>query len=175
MLSSRIAAMLELEGRRVAALSVDDWLNLPPVRFGRENPAEHFYRHAIRFEELFARLVDPLVASRSISLEADVALETASAFHRKRFDFTDVDVVLLEGIYLLTRELRGRFDFSIWIECSFETALERAVSRAQEGLSPEETVARYRAIYFPAQQIHFERDDPKRAASMEIINDSRNG
>jgi uridine kinase len=174
-ISPRVASRIEAHGLRVARLAVDDWLDLPHVRFDRSCPAEGFYRRAIRFEELFARLVDPLVASRSISIEVDAARETATEFHRRRFDYSDVDVVLLEGIYLLKRELRSRYDFSIWIECSFETALARAVARAQEGLSPDETERQYRTVYFPAQEIHFERDDPRRAASLVIVNDERFG
>ena len=50
-----------------------------------------------------------------------------------------------------------------------------AISRAQEGLSPQETVRAYRAIYFPAQEVHFERDNPKDAAAAIISNDARLG
>ena len=64
---------------------------------------------------------------------------------------------------------------SIWIECSFETALERAVSRAQEGLPPKETIRDYRTIYIPAQEIHFQRDNPKGVATFLVNNDARLG
>src|SRR6266851_1176099 len=63
-------------------------------------------------------------------------------------DFLEgVDVVLLEGIFLFKRECCGRYDFRIWIECSFETALKHALARLQEGLPPEETTAAYERIY----------------------------
>ena len=64
---------------------------------------------------------------------------------------------------------------SLWIECTFATALERAVSRSQEGLPPEDTMRAYRTIYFPAQEIHLERDHPRAAATAVINNDSRLG
>lgn len=59
----------------------------------------------------------------------------------------------------------------IWIECSFETALKRAVLRGQKNLSPEETVRAYENIYFPAQRFHFVKDDPKSRADIIIDND----
>jgi len=59
----------------------------------------------------------------------------------------------------------------VWIKCSFATALERAVARAQEGLPPAATIAAYRRVYFPAQEIHFVRDDPEAAATVCINND----
>jgi uridine kinase len=122
---------------------------------------------------LFARLVLPLRDRRTLRLEAHYAEETATAYRKHVYDFADVDVILLEGIFLLKREYRDHFDLSVWLDCTFETALERALSRGQEGLPPAETVRAYETIYFPAQRIHFERDDPRAAASQVIPNDPR--
>jgi uridine kinase len=173
--TARVVDDLGRAGLRAEALSIDGWLNLPRVRFNLTHPAEHFYRHALRFDEMFSQLVLPLRARRSLSLEADYTEETASEFRRHRYEFEDLDVIVLEGIYLLKRDLRHHYDISFWVECSFETALERAVSRAQEGLSPDETVRAYRTIYFPAQEIHLERDEPRGAATGIIENDARLG
>ena len=62
--------------------------------------------------------------------------ETATAYKRHTYHFQDVDVILLEGIFLLKREFQQSYDLSVWIDCTFETALERALQRAQEGLPP---------------------------------------
>ncbi|NEO86571.1 MAG: hypothetical protein F6J87_20285 [Spirulina sp. SIO3F2] len=51
-------------------------------------------------------------------------------------------------------------------------ALKRAIARAQEGLSPTETVNADQILYFPAQHIHFERDHPQTAATAIINNDA---
>ena len=79
---------------------------------------------------------------------------------------------LLAGIYLLKRAFQRYCDLSFWIECSFRTALKRAGARAQEGLSPDETIAAYRTIYVPAQEIHFERDNLRAAATAAIDNNA---
>ena len=55
---------------------------------------------------------------------------------------------MLEGIFLFKRELQQCYDFRLWIDCSFKTALERALSRLQEGLPPADTIAAYERIYF---------------------------
>jgi len=157
---------------KIATINIDGWLNLPDQRFRSPHPAKQFYHHAIRFEALFAQLVLPLRDCRSIYLEADYAEETASEYRQHIYRFEDIDVILLEGIYLLKRQFQSMYDLSFWIECSFETALERAITRSQEGLSPAETVAAYQTIYFPAQRIHFERDQPQKAATALIHNDS---
>jgi uridine kinase len=68
---------------------------------------------------------------------------------------------------------RSHYDLAVWVECSFETALERAIVRGQEGLPPDETVRAFESIYFPAERFHFERDDPKASADMILVNDPR--
>jgi uridine kinase len=171
--SARLCAALESRGLRTAVLHADEWLSLPDTRFCLSDPARHFYRHAFRFDEMFEKLVLPLKESRSVRVEADVTEETATAFRRHTYVFDDLDVVLLEGIFLLKRELTGLYDRALWIDCSFETALTRALSRSQEGLPPSETGSAYRTIYFPAQELHFERDAPREAADEVLVNDSR--
>ena len=169
--ASRVAASLEARGVRVASLSVDPWLRLPHERFDPSDPARHFYERALRLDEMFETLVLPLRDRRSIRVEADAAEETATAYRRRLWEFEDVEVILLEGIYLFRAPYRRHYDLACWLDCSFETALERAVARGQEGLSPEETVRAYRSIYFPAQEIHFVRDDPRGSADAVLSND----
>ena len=173
--AAKITEAIEALGSRVALINLDGWLNLPHVRFNADRPAEHFYLHAIRFEAMFEQLVIPLRERRSLRVETDHVEETATEYRRHVYTFRDIDVILLEGIYLLKQDLQDHYDLSCWVDCSFETALERAIARAQEGLSPEDTRRAYRTIYFPAQQLHFERDDPRQAATFTLNNDPRLG
>ncbi len=173
--TARIVNALHAKGVRAVAISIDGWLNLPNRRFSASSPAEHFYLHAIRFEEMFAQLILPLRDHRSLRIEADYAEETATEYQRHVYEFEDIDVIALEGIYLLKRAFQTHYDLSYWIDCSFDTALERAISRAQEGLPRAETVRAYRTIYFPAQEIHFQRDNPQAAATSIVNNDRRLG
>jgi uridine kinase len=162
---------LRQRGFTVAVINADGWLRLPHERFSATGPAEHFYTHAFRFEDMFAKLVVPLRERRRVSVEADFAEETANAYRKMHYEFSDIDIILLEGIYLLKRTYQHHHDVSIWIDCSFGTALKRAVARAQEGLTAEETVRAYKDIYFPAQELHFLRDAPREAASLILEND----
>ncbi len=173
--TARIVDALRTKDLRAVVINVDGWLNLPNGRFDASNPAEHFYLHAFRFEEMFAQLVLPLRDRRSLRIVADHAEETSTEYRRQVYEFEDVDVIALEGIYLLKRAFQALYDLSIWIECSFDTALERAIPRAQEGLSPKETIRAYRTIYFPAQEIHLQRDNPKAGATLIVNNDVRVG
>jgi uridine kinase len=170
-LASRFVAALTASGLKTAAINVDGWLNLPDIRFDPRRPAENFYENALRLEELFARLVLPLREKRSACVAMEWVAETAKASQPFTYHFENVDVIVLEGIFLFKRAYRRRFDLAVWVDSSWETALERSIARAQEGLPPDETVRAYRTIYFPAEEIHFALDDPRGAADIIVAND----
>ena len=172
-LTAKIVDRLKALGINAVGINGDGWLNLPDKRFNQDNPAEHFYLHAFRFDEMFSQLVLPLRDRRSIRIEADFAEETATTYRQHLYEFENVDVIVLEAIYLLQPAFMADYDFSLWIDCSFKTALERALARGQEGLPAQETIKAYRTIYFPAQEIHFQRDNPRSLASAIVNNDPR--
>jgi uridine kinase len=172
-LAAQFQAHLALHGVIPAILNVDGWLNLPQKRFDRSAPAVNFYNNAIRLDQFFSQLVLPLRDRRSIHLVADFVEEAASDYRKHAYDYHDVSVVLVEGIFLFKPQYRKYFDLAIWIDCSFPTALARAIDRAQEGLSPANTIAAYDTIYFPAQKIHLAHDKPRENADLIFENDCR--
>lgn len=159
-IAAQVVSRLRASGVRAIALNVDGWLNLPHVRFSAEDPARHFYLNALRMEQMFEELVLPLRDHRSVRVTADFAEETALSFRPRTYVYHDVDVIVLEGIFLFKPDYRDHFDVAFWIDCGFDTALARAIARGQEGLPPAETVRAYETIYFPAQRLHIERDRP---------------
>lgn len=170
-ITQKLAERLREDGRKIAVIAADDWLNLPEVFILPDNSGEHFYNHAMRFDEMFELLVIPLRRNRGINVIADCADPRATVFRRQRYDFRDIEVILLEGIFLFKPEYRHYFDLTVWIDCSFKSALERAIERGQEGLSPEETVRAFDTIYFPAQRLHLARDKPRHVADVVFVND----
>ena len=169
--AKQIEARLGQHSIAVANINMDAWLNLPNRRFSTIKPAEHFYANALRFDQLFSKLLLPLKSHRSVTVAADYADETAETYRQHTYNFKDVGVVLVEGIFLFKREQRGLFDLAVWVDCSFPTALARALARAQEGLSAAETIRAYQTTYFPAQKIHFTRDKPCETADLILEND----
>ncbi len=115
----------------------------------------------------------PLKENRSVRLEADFTEETATAYRTHLYNFADVDVAVVEAIFLFKPEFRRHFDLAAWIDCTFESALERALGRGQEGLPPAETIRAYRELYFPAHEIHIRQDCPRDSADIILVNDPR--
>jgi uridine kinase len=174
--SERIAAALTAAGYRVALINADGWLNLPHVRFAGDDSdrGRHFYENALRLDEMFERLVLPLAAHREVDLTMDFAAETADDYRPQRVVFTDIDIILLEGIFIFKRRFTVHFDLKVWLDCYPDTALTRAIARQQEGLSPAQTIAAYQTIYFPAQKYHLEIDDPRSVADIVVTTNSMN-
>ena len=169
--AAQIEARLAQYAVTSAVINIDGWLNLPDKRFDRDAPAKCFYESAIRFDEFFSDLVIPLRDRRSVYLVADFVEETARQYRKHVYNIRNVDVILVEGIFLFKQAYRSLFDLAIWVDCSFSTALARALQRAQEGLPPAETIADYETIYFPAQKIHFDQDNPRGSADLILDNE----
>lgn len=155
----------------VAVINADGWLNLPHVRFGDADHGRHFYENALRLDEMFERLILPLKQNRSINITTDFTEETATEFRPHNYVFDNIDIILLEGIFIFKRQYADLFDLKIWIECRLETATSRAIARSQEGLTKDETIAAYERIYFPAQRLHFRLDSPQTASDLIFQND----
>jgi uridine kinase len=168
----KLADALRVKSLNVALISADDWLNLPNVYINPENPGEHFYKYALRLDEMFERLIIPLRDHREVDVLADCGDAKATVHRKHRYVFRNVDIVLLEGIFLFRCAYRHHFDLRLWVDCSFDSALQRAIARGQEGLPPAETIHAFETIYFPAQRIHLARDNPREAADIIFANDN---
>ncbi len=171
--ATRISELLHLNGLNAVTIGVDPWLGDPRQWSGKRDAGELFYRYGIRFDDLFRALVLPLQQQRSITLPATLRRQIDSALYSHIYDCRDVDAIVLEGIFLLKRRLRSHYDLSLWVECSFQTSLERALQRNQEGLPPALIAHDYHSIYHPAQRIHFAVDHPRGSADEIFVNDSR--
>lgn len=101
----------------------------------------------------------------------DFTEETATTFRKQRYAFRSIDIILLEGIFLFKPMYRDHFDLKVWIDCSFATALRRATAPRPEGLPPQKAKRAFESIYFPAQRIHLDRDEPRKAADLIVRND----
>jgi uridine kinase len=171
-LAEQIESALALRGVRTALIGIDPWQNARAQRIGARDPARTFYDHAIRWDALFETVVQPLVAQRGLDVIVEGRRTDNDLTYPKHYRFSAVEVVLLEGIFLLRRDFVHRYDLSAWVDCSFETALARALARNQEGLPPAEIEREYAEIYFPAQRLHAALDAPRDAAHVILPNDA---
>jgi uridine kinase len=159
-----LADALDAAGLHVARIRDTRWHSLPDQRYNPNWPPRHYYEKALRLDEMFDDVIMPLMFERSIHVVCNHADETSSEFQPVRYDFDDVDVVIVESLFLYKKAHRSLFDLALWVDCTFDQALERAVQRCSE--PPERTVRAYETIYFPAQRIQLRRDEPQLRADV---------
>lgn len=162
---------LEKRNYKVANINVDPWQNPIPIRLQEEDPAENFYKNVFRWNDFFSQLIVPLRANRKIYLPATLICTDADLYYPFTYDFQYIDIILVEGIFLFKQVLFTYFDLKIWIDCSFETGMYRAIERNSEKLSRERLIHDYHMYYYPAQIYHFQRDHPKDVSDIIYCND----
>ncbi len=170
-IAAKLTERLRKHGFKVASINLDVWHHPQTVRLNPTNPAEHFYQHAFRWDDLFEQFIEPLQTNRSVRLTTTLIEVAVDHFYTYTYDFQDIDIILLEGIFLFKQALKERYDLRLWIEVSFETALLRAILRNQEGLSEDAIIRDYQTIYFPAQRLHFAKDQPTAGIDALFVND----
>jgi uridine kinase len=80
-------------------------------------------------------------------------------------------VLLFDGVFLLSPELRSLWDFSIFVQAGFDESLRRAEARDRELMGGVERVReRYRTRYIPGQELCFSRCAPQQVADVVIEN-----
>jgi uridine kinase len=80
-------------------------------------------------------------------------------------------IVVVDGCFLLRSELRGFWEFVIWLDVSFETMIERAAKRDIAWMPSEEEVrARYRDRWIPLHSL-YEQTGARGYADMIIDNE----
>lgn len=147
-------------GHNAVLVNLDDWHHRAEIRFNKDNWAGNYYENAYRFDELFHELIAPLKYSKAVNLTLDLLDATSDVFRPRNFRIDGVDLVILEGIFLLKSLYRKYYDLAYWIECPYAVALNRVLKRNQEGLPKEQLLFMYNHIFFPAQRIHISRDNP---------------
>jgi uridine kinase len=163
----------ELEARRykVANINIDSWQNPLPVRLRKENAAENVYENIFRWDDFFEQLVFPLQKNKSIHLEIQAIRSDADIYYPLVYEYKNIDILLIEGILLFKKKYLDYYDYKIWINCSFETGLQRAIKRNIENLGKDRLIRDYNTFYYAAQRLHFESDNPKESADIIFNND----
>jgi uridine kinase len=161
----------EGEGYKIANINIDPWQNPLPVRLQKENPAENVYENIFRWNDFFEQLIFPLQKKGGIYLETKGIRSDADVYYPLVYNDIDIDILLIEGILLFKKKYLSYYDYKIWIDCSFETGLQRAIRRNAENLSEDQLVYDYQTFYYSAQRLHFERDNPKENANIIFPNE----
>jgi uridine kinase len=172
-LADEVAPFISALGRPVIRVSIDGFHNPKTVRRRRGSLSPEGYFHdSFNYSTLVEALLQPLGPGGT------------RAFRRAVFDFridkpvtAEVEtapndaVLVLDGVFLLRPELRGHFDFSVFVRADFAVTMRRAEERDLELLGGvDEVRRRYRERYIPGQQLYLHQVRPERWASVIVDN-----
>jgi len=173
-LADELTPLIERSGRTVIRASIDGFHRARAERLARgpESP-EGYFRDSFDYPAFRAVLLDPLGPGGN------------REYRRRVFDFrTDMPVeapleaapanavLVVDGVFLLRRELVDLWDFSVFVAAPFAATQRRAAERDAAQFGGEEaTLRRYAARYVPGQQIYFAVAHPQDHADVVVDNE----
>jgi uridine kinase len=173
-LASELAQVIEARGRSAIRASLDGFHQPRALRYRRGPDApEGYYADAFDYAALRNALLLPLGPGGS------------RVYRRAVFDYrTDLPllapedvappdtVLLVDGVFLLRPEIADLWDYRIFVDVTFATALDRAEVRDLAHFGSVKSVReRYQRRYLPAQRLYLAKERPRERADAIYHND----
>lgn len=174
-LADELGIALADAGREVIRASVDGF-HRPRVeryRLGPDSP-EGYYEDSFDHRALRTSLLDPLGPGGSREYRPAVFdFRTDEPVDTPWLRASERSVLLVDGVFLLRPELRGAWDFTVFVSASFGEVLRRALERDLELFESAATIERrYRVRYIPGQELYFARARPDLVADAVVVNEN---
>lgn len=166
-----LARTLAVSGRGIIRASVDSFHNPRAQRYrqGRQSP-EGYFQDAYDYGQLRAALLDPLSPGASGRYRTAVFdHHTDQPVTMPEAQAAAGDILIFDGIFLHRPELRGYWDYSIFLQVDVAISIPRSAQRDATAPDPRATENRR---YVVGQQIYLHTCDPQLFASIVINNES---
>ncbi|MBC5824690.1 MAG: uridine kinase [Candidatus Eremiobacteraeota bacterium] len=169
--ADELASALTANGKAVIRASVDSFHNPSPVRYerGRHSP-EGFFQDSYDYESLKRNLLDPLRAGGSRRYRAavfDTLSDTPIVVPESEAAMGSV--LIFDGIFLHRKELRGYWDFSVFLDVAFDVSIPRGAQRGWSFGLPDPAAPENRR-YIEGQRIYMRECAPAQHATIVIDN-----
>lgn len=172
-LADELARYLQQAGYPVIRASIDGFHNPREVRYqrGSLSPEGYFY-DSFDYPVLKRLLLDPLSESGNLYYQTTLFDFKADETVPVSVEIASHNVILLfDGVFLQHPELMMSWDLRIYVEVSFEVALERALERDLALFGDRSIVIeRYQKRYIPAQQLYMDLCHPQEHANIVVKN-----
>jgi uridine kinase len=172
-LADELAELLRGRGRHVIRASVDGFLRPRAERYRRgELSAEGYYRDSFDYEALVDELLAQLGPGGVLRYRMAIFDADAEVFVYEPLRSAPADaILLLDGVFLMRRELVAHLDFRVYVHADFEETLRRAMARDLPWLGLEDVIRRrYETRYIPGQRLYLEEARPHDRADIVLDN-----
>ncbi len=164
--------------REVVCVSVDGFHFPEKIRYrkGRDSP-EGFYRDSYDYDRLEKELLLPFFQGKGNYRIAFFDVDKNENVDSKSIEINNNSILIMEGIFLFRPRLINYWDFKIFLDINFQTALERNIIRAgasENEIRKKEITERYLKRYRGGQEIYLSEVKPKSQADLIIDNNDFN-
>jgi uridine kinase len=112
------------------------------------------------WQRLRDQVLLPLSRAENASYQRyDWDSDTLAEWH----DVKNDGIVIIEGIYSTREELRDFYDYTIWVDCSYETRLQRGIER-----DGEEARDKWVNEWMPKEDIYVKTQKPHEKSNMLV-------
>jgi uridine kinase len=137
-------------------------------RLGKHSP-EGFFRDSYNYDKLKECLLDPLSPQGSMCFRRAVYdIHTELAVEAPDERAQPGAILVFDGIFLHRPELRTYWDYTVFLDVSFEISIPRGAQRGMGSADPE---ASSNCRYVQGQQIYLRECNPNAQASIVINNE----
>lgn len=169
----RLRQEREVIKRDIIRISLDGFHNPREIRYeeGRLSP-DGYYNDSFNYEALRTLVLDSLGPGGSGYYIQKLFDHRSNMPEPTNFKKAEGDEILvMDGIFLLRPELKGRWDYSVFLDIDRKIAMERALLRDGKYLGDSNLVrVTYNKRYFPAQERYLREADPKNHADLVADN-----
>lgn len=168
--AKRLATLISAStNRKVLQSSVDYFHNPTAIRHQQGMPTEKsYFQHSFNYDALKNKLLDPLKSNTSgkcVLKHFDHHID--KEIFSKEILFTQDTILIFEGIFLHRDELYNYWDYSIFLETSFEETYKRMAVRNGCSSDPKDPANKR---YYAGQNLYLKSCTPKNRATVVIDN-----
>ncbi len=172
-LADELRTILRGNERTIIRASIDGFHNSAAVRHRDGESPQGYYDNSFNYGALVEELLEPLGPKGTLLYRTAVFdYRTDKAIQMDLIKAAFNSILLFDGVFLLRKELYKYWDFTIFIEVSFDVVLDRVKDRDTVLFgTPEMLCQRYDSRYIPRQKIYLNNEHPSSKAMVIIEND----
>ena len=173
--ANELAEEVKKRGVPVTRASIDDFHNPRAIRYtqGKES-ARGYYEDAHDYIAFKERLLKPLGPNGNLSYETishnlitDIPVQNAPLVAPPNM------VLIVDGTFLLKKDIEPLFDYKIFVDTDFEIARKRGAKRETEAFgSYEEAEKMFLNRYHAACKMYIDEHNPKSCADVIFRNNN---
>ena len=172
-LSKELVFPLRKYGYNIVQVSTDNFHNTRLIRYRRgKESAEGYYYDSFNTSAIIDNVLRPLTEGGSRQIRRSIFdFKTDLSTDAPLEKVEENSIILFEGVFLMRPEFVDYWDVTIFVDITFEVALERAYKRNLGFTgSLQEIDHLYERRYFAGQRIYLERCHPYQRADVMIDN-----